>query len=75
MGERKGRIGSSCVCCCLKQCSAVKSATDIENEIRMEYQYKLKLDDTTISDPYLIAAVWSNEQSHISERNIIFGVL
>ena len=40
----------------------VKSATEIENEIRMEYQYKLKLDDTTIPDPYLIAAGWSNEQ-------------
>ena len=46
----------------------VKSATEIENEIRMEYQYKLKLDDTTIPDPYLIAAGWSNEQIHISEK-------
>ena len=39
----------------------VKSATEIEEEIRMEYQYKLKL-DVTIPDPYFIADGWFNEQ-------------
>ena len=53
----------------------VKCATEIENEIRMEYQYKLKLDDTTIPDPYLIAAGWSNEQmSHMLKKTIMFGL-
>ena len=39
----------------------VKSATEIEEEIRTEYQHKLKLDDITITDPYLITDGWFEE--------------
>ena len=41
----------------------VMSATEIEEELKLEYQYKLKLDDITIPDPYsIINDNWINEQ-------------
>ena len=38
------------------------SATEIEEELKLEYQCKLKLDDITIPDPYsIINDNWINE--------------
>ena len=39
----------------------VKSATEIEEEIRAEYQHKLKLDEIVIPDLYVLADGWLNE--------------
>ena len=73
-GRKEELVSSSCICCCWLVLKIMFSPSNQlqKSKKKSEYQHKLKLDDITITDPYLITNVWFNENDGMKLWPMIF---